>query len=214
MTIGDLLIDDRDGRPPLAILKALAVIAAHLHPSFDQFYEDGVSRDSCILVSTVLRDFLFRIGFTDAEVRSVSFLVERRTGDAPTHQLLVGEPDGRDKGGRWNGHMVVIAGGWLIDGTLYQARREHWDFLPGMVATPVRDRQMIVDGRRVITGFVARQDDTTVQGVWLDIPENKRWRTAPDIMRGGRRERHRRGVADLLVQYCQRGKVNDEEVHV
>jgi hypothetical protein len=208
MQLGDLLINDADGRPPLNLMKAMAVIAEWLHPTFDVYYEDGVSLDSCILVSAVVRDFLFRIGFKDAEVRSVSFFIERRKGEEVTHQLVIGKPGDPDANGKWNGHMVAFLPktGWLIDCTLFQAQRRHWETLPGMVATPIHDYDMSVSGRKVITGFAAKQDADVIRGMWTDTSENNRWRTAPDLIRGGRRERHRRAVADRLVHYFQRSK--------
>lgn len=216
MILGDLLINDMNDRPPLDVMKALAVIARHLHPTFNIHYRDGDSLDSCILVSAVLRDFLFRAGFKDAEVRPVSCFIERRTdADTPARQLLIGEPGKPDANDRWNGHMVTVLPktGWMIDCTLYQARRKDWEFLPGMVATPVLDAKT-PHGRKVIGGFARKQDVETVQAMWIDWPENTRWRTAPGIIRGGPRERARKAVADLLLQYFQRATVRDDEVLV
>jgi hypothetical protein len=205
MILGDLLINDEDGRPPLPVMKAMTIIAEHLHSTFDMYYEDGVSRDSCILVSAVLRDFLFRVGFHDAEVRSVSFYIERRKGDEIVHNLMIGRPGDPDKNGRWNGHMVVFMPktGWLLDCTLYQAQRGQWEQLPGMVATPIRT-SITSDGRTIISGFGTIVDDEAIVAAWIDVPENTRWRTAPDLLKGGKRERSRRAVADVLVYQFQR----------
>jgi hypothetical protein len=208
MQLGDLLINDADGRPPLNLMKAMAVIAEWLHPTFDVYYRDGDSLDSCILVAAVLRDFLFRVGFKDAEVRSVAFIIERRKGEEIVHNLAIGNPGTPDSHARWNGHMVVVLPktGWLIDATLYQAKRGFWEFLPGMVATPMHDFKRTVRGRKVLTAFLSKDDDDVIQGTWLDTPENNRWRTAPAIIKGGPRERARRAVADRLVHYFQRNK--------
>lgn len=207
MIIGDLLISDLKGQPPLKLMKAMAIIAEYLHPSFDEYYEDGVSRDSCILVSSVVREFLFRIGFTDAEARSVFFWIEARHHDEPLHQLIIGKPGEPDRNGKWNGHMVALLPktGWLLDCTLYQARRGHWEFIPGMMAAPVFDIGKTPSGRNIVTAFVWKNGDDEVQGTWIDTPENKRWRTAPDIKRGGTRERHRKLVVERLIYHFQKG---------
>lgn len=202
MMQGDLFINDPDRTAPAELMKAFAVVAAFLHPTFNQHYEDGQSLDSCILVSTVLRDFLFRIGFHDAEVRSVSFVITRIAADKPLHQLMIGEPGGEDKNGKWNGHMVVVLpkAGWLIDATLFQAQRDSWKFLPGMVATPIIDIDKTPQGRTVTTGFAVQWGGDAVQAVWIETPENTRWRSAPAVIRGGRRERARRAVTSTLIE--------------
>lgn len=207
MQLGDLLINEGDGRPPLKLLKAMAVIADYLHPTFDVYYTDHQSRDSCILVSEVLRDFLFRVGFHDVEVRSVAFYIERRKADQVVHAAMVGKPGVPDNNGRWNGHMVVVLPktGWLIDATLYQTQRRHWEQLPGMMATPVYT-DVVKDGRNVVGGFVSKVDDELLWAMWLDTPENKRWRTAPDLLKGGRREQIRRAVAARLIDRFQQTK--------
>lgn len=214
MMLGDVLINDAGGRPPLDLMKALAVISAYLHPTFDAYYEDGVSKESCILVSEVLRDFLYRIGFKDVEVRSVLFWIERRTDDKATHQLIIGKPGEPDRNGKWNGHMVAVLPktGWLIDCTLFQAaQRGNWQFLPGMVATPIHDLGKTPDDRKIVTAFIWRNGADEVQGSWIDTSENNRWRTAPDIAKGGLRERHRKAVADRLIHYFKRAeRANDQ----
>lgn len=212
MILGDLLISDADGQPPLKLMKAMAIIAEYLHPTFDWYYEDGVSLDSCILVSSVVREFLFRIGFRDAEARSVSFYIERRNPHVPPKALQIGKPGEPDRNGKWNGHMIAILPqtGWLFDCTLYQARRPHWDFLPGMIAAPVHNLNAMMEGHKIITAFASTLGDDVVQGTWIDTPENKRWRTAPDIIKGGKRERHRKAVVERLVYHFHGAQEGDE----
>jgi hypothetical protein len=212
MELGDLLINDADSRPPLPVLKVMAVVAQHMHAIFDDIYGKDHSRGSCVLVSAVLRDFLLRVGFADAEVRSVTFYIERRKGDEIVRNLLIGKPDEADVPDHWNGHMIVSFGGWLIDGTLYQARRPHWSFLPGMVATPIRAVVNPDDG--IIANIAAPVNDEIVHGTWIDMPENDRWKSASVLRRVGKLNRDRRAVVNALVAYYQRATVTDDEVRV
>lgn len=198
---GDLAVG---GNPPEKFAEALAVIGYELHPTFDRFYADDVSKDSCILVSLVLRNFLFRLGFADAEVRSVFFLLERRAATTMelVHNVGIGHPKKADANNRWNGHMVVVLPktGWLIDATLYQARRKQWEDLPGMIATPIFDTGATFADLKPVTGFAARYPEgDTLSGIWFDNPANNRWRTAPDARRGGIRGQRRQMVSDALA---------------
>ena len=158
--------------------------------------------------SAIVRDFLYRVGFRDADVRACAlFMVGRRPGEAePVHRLGIGDPRlgpgdnviWRDFEQRWNGHAVVVTQGFLIDPTLYQAQRpQHWPGLPGMVCTPLNttDDEPYM-GLPILAGSegVAENGvDTAI--VWLDQPLNTGWQTSPDY----KRKHERRRISEMLV---------------
>lgn len=197
------------GMPPPKLLKALAVIAANLH----QFYsviprvKPGHSLTACILSSLTVRDFLFRIGFRDAEVAPCMFAIRAFRDGQQLHSLGIGDPDPREhsKIGKqsrgWPGHLVVKMPKheWLIDTTLFQARRPQWPDLPGMLAVPLvesRDPAHLYYEMFPLSGVVGETDDgSQVDILWLDQPKNKWWRASPD----GRDRRRREAVVDGLV---------------
>lgn len=205
------------GMPPAKLVKALAVIAAGLHPLYASlpWIKPGHSRTACILTSLTVRDFLFRIGFTDAEVAPCMFAIRAFRGVEQLHSLGLGDPDprqhskiGKESRG-WPGHLVVKLpkAEWLIDTTLFQARRPQWPDLPGMLAVPLiesRDPAHRYYEMFPLSGAVGVNDDgTTVDILWLDQPKNKWWRQSPD----GRDRRRRQLVVDALVR--QFGKWED-----
>src|SRR5688572_10816402 len=67
MQLGDMEVG---GQPPAKLVKALATIASGLHPAFDAlpWIAPGKSKNSCVLTSLAIREFLFRIGYGDARV--------------------------------------------------------------------------------------------------------------------------------------------------
>lgn len=189
-----------DGPPP-RLVQALAVIATHLHPTLDvsPLASPGKSKESCILCSLVVRDFLFRGGFRDAELRPVVVVMQALDEDGGLiHSLGIGNPKGPSPKitGRWDGHAVVIAEGWLIDTTLYQAKRPAWPELPGMVAVPLVKPGRDLFGLPLLAGASAKgEDGSDIDMGWLDQPTNKKWRAAPDAQR----VRQRRRVVDYLL---------------
>lgn len=209
LKLGDLRVVGNE-MPPAKLLKALAVIADSLHPLFDMVpaLETGKSKRSCVLVSLAIRDFLFRVGFRDAEVVPVlMYLHARREDGEVLHTLGIGDPDhnvaraqsvdGKRK--HWAGHMVVRLPkiGWLIDGTLYQAHRpQYWSDLPGMMAVQMQtDHGTEFFGLYPIAALIEKDDDKIVTALWLDQPRNKFWRDGGDSIR-----RRREAVVDALVE--------------
>lgn len=182
------------GEISATLAKALVAIASDLHPALDKTFPAGVSKESCVLASLTVRDFLWRVGVKDAEVRPVYVMI--RAFDAnrkEIHSLGCGDQTkffdikGRyetDTPTRWSGHLVVIAGGFLIDTTLYQAARPAWETLPGMMAMPL-DYDA---GKKVLTGLVSNPDEagTVVTVHWVEQPHNTRWRRAPDTEKARR----------------------------
>ncbi|KQV68041.1 hypothetical protein [Rhizobium sp. Root1220] len=206
MKLGDLTVG---GEPPVKLRKALAVIGTHLHPTFDRVFGRGVSLGSCVLVSVVLRDYFYRLGFTDAEVRSVFFYINRRRGKETVHSLGIGKPGQKDVPGHWGGHLILALPkeGWIVDATLYQAQRAQWENrLPGMIAMPMLGTEM-PDGTRTVAGFgviLHHEEEDVIHARWLDNAGNNRWRTALEAKRGGKHERSRRLVSDALIEHFRK----------
>ncbi|RWQ38634.1 MAG: hypothetical protein E5Y88_13570 [Mesorhizobium sp.] len=207
MMLADMLVH---GEPPTKFLKALAVIADRLHPLYDAepWIAPGKSKESCVLSSLAVRDFLWKIGFKDAEVRPVVMVMQALDGDGKQiHSLRCGDPDMEVvrrqlvPGGGWPGHMVVAVPsiGYMIDATLYQARRTQWENLPGMVANVIygdADVQDRIFGLPLLGGMEERQDDgSTFECAWLDQPVNRLWREAGDASQRD----HRANVVKQLV---------------
>lgn len=196
MQLGDMLVS---GAPRPKLLKALAVVAEYLHPLYNQeprIIKD-ISKESCVLCSLTVRDFLFKIGFPDAEVRPVFFAVRAYKGTEELHSLGIGNPDLRVQGDpeRWQGHMVVHlpSDGFVIDTTLYQAMRPHWEQLPQMMATPLNKIHKGW-GLDSLASVHAVQDDYSLIVQWFDQPRNKSWKKAPDALK-----RRREAVVRALV---------------
>lgn len=204
--------------PPPSLGAALHVIASEMHEAFaaDATLKQDVSKRSCIMCSLTVRDFLSRIGFA-AEVRACLFTIEARTITGEfIHSLGIGTENwklGKLKTGTgWNGHMVTLADGWLIDTTLFQAVRPMWRQLPGMMAAEVikGDIEPVqipdVAGNkfpmRPLAAFSGRQEDgTRLRFQWLDQPRNRWWKDAPDTRPG-----RRRSVVEHLVSIHEKRK--------
>lgn len=199
----------------------LQIIASHLHQSFDAWGANGMakfvmapgkSKESCILCSATVRDFMYRIGFRDATMRAVVFWIDAfNEEDKAVRALGIGNPDGpQHADGRWDGHMVVTTGDWLIDTTLYQATpRSHWpDFPPMMAAPTVKPGRGEWFGLPLVAAGGAQFDPADHDGAvriqygWLDQPSNDSWRDAPDFKQKFRRER----VVDHLVRLYQKAR--------
>lgn len=191
--LGDMLVF---GRPPAKLTKALAVIAAHLHPAVERLprITPGISKRSCILCSLAVRDFLQRIGIEAMVAPVVAVLLATR-GDETLHSAGIGVPGTVAAPRNWNGHMVVVAERFVIDTTLYQIHRPAWDHLPGMMAVPVDGAPVAPEHRRmwgldVLTAVGTESepgDDYRFSLAWLANPTNNRWRNGPDARRDRRR---------------------------
>lgn len=191
MMIGDMLVQPH---PDTRMFKALAVISSVLHPAYDNVLPTlGKSKESCVLCSLTVRDFLWKIGFKHARLQTV-YLALRAVDAAgeEIHSLGVGDHDKvptvdtkpLDTRGKWSGHMVVTCGSWLIDTTVYQTARPAWPDMPGMFAV----RLDLTGGPQSygmdpLAGLQSPRDDGGVQSIlWLQQP-NERWRGGPDTDR-------------------------------
>lgn len=199
LELGDMTVV---GRQPGKMMKALATIAAHLHPAYDASpdAEPGNSKQSCLFSSLAVRDFLVAIGFEDATVRGCGFVV--RSSDmagAELHSLGIGIPGDPDRLAKFNGHAIVSVPqlSLLIDTTLYQAIRPAWGgVIKGMIACPFEEPgDFKVYDRFPFAGGEVELPDRRVNMLWLDRPE-LRWKREPDFVRSTRR----RAVTKALVE--------------
>lgn len=196
MMLGDLEVVG--GTPPAKLAKALAVVATELHQTFAVqpfMAHPDKSKESCVLSSLAVRDFLWKVGFKRAEVAPV-YIVVRALREDGTEIHSVGCGDHNvfpiqtrhhghvtDTATHWSGHMVVLVNGWLIDPTVYQAKRQQWPELAGMMAAPLFDDPFAHGGDLpLLSGFQAKQphDGSTLLLSWWHQPHNTRWRGGGD----------------------------------
>lgn len=185
LQLGDMTIVPEKELPPLKLIKAAAVIAIDLHPTFaaaNWLIHPEKSKTSCILASLTVRDFLWRLGFLTARVRPVMFYIEAWQHQKSLHSLGIGAPNLPADGEGWDGHMIVEVNGWLIDTTLYQVNRPQWDWLPGQLMLPMGPKRIDVTWNLpLLVGYeVMDENDYKCVIAWLDRSDNKGWEGAPD----------------------------------
>jgi hypothetical protein len=199
LAFGDMTVI---GELPMKLLKACAVVADTLHQEFardpDMEHPDK-SKESCVLCSLAVRDFLRSIGFVNARVRPVVAILAAWEGETILHSVGIGVPDTPRVERRWCGHMVVWVPGsrTLIDTTLYPAVRPQWKDLPPMLAITCNRKD--VGGKRVggpcdgmppIAALSLTDSDrpTYEFGItYLDNPGNVTWHGGPDARDTARR---------------------------
>lgn len=202
-SVGDMMVF---GQPKPKLAAALDHLATNLHPAYEMSgkYAPGKSKRSCILMSLIARDFLKGVGFPDAKVMPVTAIVLATKEEKPVHRLALGEIGDTDLPNSWAGHMVaaVPSEGYLIDTTLYQAQRETWPGLPGMMALPVGQLGEKFEGYDVIASMHGKiGDDKMLYMLWVDRPDNTNWRTGNDYLRSLTREKIAKGlVRDFLAR--------------
>lgn len=149
------------------------------------------SKDSCVWSCLTARDFLQWCGFRAEAVPAICVLMAQDPDGKPLRQVCIGSDPDKPPDlttdysagyARWSGHMVVLVDGWLLDPTLFMAKRPEWKWLPGMIAI----RQELSDGplrggRRGLAGFGT--PDHRFGAVWLEDPENTAWEDG-DARRG------------------------------
>ena len=179
------------GKLPAKLLKACAVIADTLHQDLGaQPWIDhkDKSKESCVLCSLIVRDFLRGIGFRQATVRPVALVMAAYEGEEQLHSLGV-VPDTPTREGRWNGHLVVWvpASRALIDTTLYSTIRPQWPKLPPMLATTCTEKPKETWGDlRALTALKmvdSERPSYSFELVYFDNPENWSWRTGGDALK-------------------------------
>jgi hypothetical protein len=194
--LNDLVVLEPGSSPSAAKLtKALAVVASVLHPAYDALLPTkDKSKESCVLCSLTVRDFLWKIGFKDARVTTVYLAL--RAVDAQgneVHSAGVGDhlsgrvplaPSAgrpREERGYWNGHMVVEvpSEATLIDCTLFPMRRPAWPKLPGMIAAPIFEGPPSF-GMEHISAIAIDQENGNMLNMWWVREPNERWRDGGD----------------------------------
>lgn len=158
-----------------------------------------------MLSSLTVRDFLFHAGFRDAEALPVKALMRAEQDAKQLHVVGVGFSSATsDQKDRWAGHMAVVVPSlnYLIDTTLFSAKRPQWDFLPGMLAVPIAqdDEEKRHFDLKAITGFRVSVPDKDYEFriVWLDDRQNTLWKRTPDTSKR-RRERVVSRMLDVLA---------------
>jgi hypothetical protein len=198
--LGDLTVM---ADPPAKMLKALAVIEARSHAAYDECsgFPRGTSHDKCLFMSLAVRDFLVRIGFADATVRSCFLYIkaEDRQGKE-IWSVGIGAPGQLPLAEKFNSHAVCTVPSLrlLIDTTIYQAIRPHWlDAISGMVAIKYHQpwANQHVYGCPSIAGAEIALPDRRVMMLWLDRPEVQ-WKRSLDFRQ---RNERRRYVAKAMI---------------
>jgi hypothetical protein len=202
------------GDPPAKLWKALAAIAAELHPTFAAqpwIEHKDKSKESCVLTSLAVRDFLRLIGIP-ARVRPVCTIMQAHKDGKPVHSLGIGHPHQEKRKRFWIGHMVVqVPVPWapvappghsfLIDTTLYPAIRPQWrGAITGMLAIPTQpdDLRRHLD-MKMLTAFEAIDKDGLIfELFYLDNPRNTAWKRGGDARDLTRRTA---AVAAMLDQW-------------
>lgn len=210
--LGDMAVLGDVGAPPAKMWKALAVIAAHLHRSYDDVsgFAPGASKDKCLFASLAVRDFLVGIGFADATVRGCALFVY--ADDKQGKQLWsvgCGVPGERDIVGKFNGHAVVTVPSikFMIDTTLYQAQRPQFVDLPGMAALPYYEPQhggiRALYGLPIFAHVIAEHADRDVGVAWLDRPDLP-WKKSEDFrFKNARRISVTKALCDAFGEFTE-----------
>jgi hypothetical protein len=211
MKLGEITIVSNRKITDVKLLKALATLN-YIHDEFDAtgvMAFPGKSKESCILSALTVRDFLQRVGFKQASVRSVGVMIRAFRNDIELHSVGVGlparfyTPDAKgmyDSSG-WNGHLVATVEGYLIDVTMSPWKREQWPDLPEMLVMPVEEpnaQSFPLNGLHAIaTMWLSESEDKsyTADVLYLDQPTNRSWKIAPDAGKD-----RRRAVTDALVK--------------
>lgn len=142
---------------------------------------EGVDgKGACIPASLGCRDFLRAQGF-EAEVRSCAVLLKATQGEDETTLLaggkgLIGQPVGPDE---FDGHLICVVKGLIVDPTLGQLRRPAWPWLPDVVAVKkLREfatcQFPLGHKLRALAAYEARHESTSIGVVWF-ATSNRKW---------------------------------------
>lgn len=170
------------GDPSSVLLSALKIIGNDMHTLLSKHKDPKdqiTSKERCVLASLTCRDFLLELGI-EAEVSPCSLRISAidKSGK-PFRHLFLGDPESPDAKDPLPGHMVVLADGFLVDTTIYQAIRPEWKMVPPMIAIPIQRLPTEVDGMSPLASFSGEEEGNNIFAVWLDRPELD-WEDAPD----------------------------------
>jgi hypothetical protein len=195
-------------KPPGKLAKAMAVITT-IHDEYavqPWVKHKDISKESCVLCALTVRDFLHRIGFKDARVRSVCAIIKAKRGEEELHSLGIGTPhDRRVLPGKWAGHLVTTVDGFLIDTTLAPWKRPQWPDLSDMVVLEMFDEpngHPLPPGQMwpIAGAHLDADDGSLIEMVYLDRPDNQSWKSANLAGGGDVDKSRRRAVVDALVK--------------
>jgi hypothetical protein len=177
------------GNPIVGLKPPLKVIGEHFFDILNDVFgakdeSDKLKiRRSCVRSSSLIREYLSVVGF-DAHVITVNFTLEKIDSVGTLRGIEMGGPPQGDPdimphgtwdvpNEKWDGHMVAITKGHLIDVTLSSVQRP-WHEFPPMVAVPL---SMLTGD--VSTGIViAKRQFKGVTATWRadldrsDVPKN------------------------------------------
>lgn len=193
-TVGDLLVT---ANPPPKMWKALVAIATRAHAAYDECsgLAPGGLRDKCLFASLAVRDFLVQIGYSDATVRSCFLYIDAvNDKDEQIYSVGMGAPGQKPIPQKFNGHAVCTVPSLklLIDLTMYQAVRPHWQgVVSGMAAVEYHEPRFnqLIHGCPSIAGAQVPLSDRTVRIIWADRSDIN-WKQQPDFRQKNDRRRY------------------------
>jgi len=192
--------------------KALALINDIKLEPFDS------NSGNCIQHALVARDFLRAVSFR-AEVKSVAVYVEALQDDQLLHSVgcgplsLTGRDPNPEKDG-WNGHLVTVSEGYLIDPTFYQFRRKAWDWIPDIARVkliPAGQRERFTffgtkKGRPILAAVTGEHDNGyRFRALWMNTPTNTEWVRLP----AARLDRRDFIVEEMVEAWKAHEKISD-----
>lgn len=165
--------------PPPHLAGHLSVIGGHLHQVFDWHpIGAGQSRKSCVHSSLAVRDYLRALGFA-AEAVPVALVIRAVKAGKQSYLHSIGSEHHERPAPKWNGHMVVVCDGWLIDPTFSQFKADAVPNMPDMIAAPLGSGEAL--GLKVLAS--ARRNigpNHDAAFMWLHTPKNEGWRVWDD----------------------------------
>lgn len=130
------------GTIPARLVAPLEFLGNNLHSTLDdgKGRHAGWSRVACIATSLIVRDFLTALHIR-ADVRSVAAYAFATLNGTKYPERALGAPSDRIEPNQWQGHIVVVAEGVLIDTTLRGLDTPGVSSLPRMIALPATPTQ-------------------------------------------------------------------------
>lgn len=191
------------GTPPREFAAALSALSkipeiAALHPACAK----GV-KITCIQSSLIGASLLRHAGFDGSKAVPVRLVFQTMDKERRSFvdQRVVGTNDGFPLApkGEWNGHMVIVAAGYLIDLTLSQFSNSSVSY-PPMLALP-----LLPPGQKPIAGLTqlarvrAGGENVSFDLGWLHAPKNTQWKNSGSQKNKFLAASIRRFVIDRLI---------------
>lgn len=154
-------------------LAASLEILSELHPTFDRLGAEQ-SRTSCVHASLAVRDYLRSLGFA-AEALPVALVIRAVKAGKQSYLHSIGSERLERPTAKWNGHMVTVCNGVLIDTTFSQFRTDAIPDMPDMIAAPTTTGTAL--GLNVLASVQGKiAADHAYAFMWLHTPKNEGWR--------------------------------------